>query len=499
MQPKRPPTRRLLAPLLAAGAFGCSVQQPAAEVARQPFQGRVVRVACAGEPGAGLVRDYSRAWASREGSRVEVVPYDPDRGPDAGPPADVWVLPPHTLPRLASSGLLRPTSKSLTRLDNAFGWSDLLPLYRERLLVWERTAYALPLVGESEVCCYRTDWLADSARQAAFSKKYQRKPAPPATWEAFADLAEFFRDYRPGAPGPSLPPLPADDAALDRDFFTVAACYARRAVREDERPRADQDDQLFSFHYDHRTGRPRINAPGFVYCLRLLGRLQACRPSGTAPDPAAAFRDGKAAFCLTDAAHLAEFQNAPALRDKFGVCPVPGATFFFDYATGREETAPQPNRIPYLGSAGWLAAVPKGAAEPEAAESLLADLCGRDRSGQVVIDPRSGGATRRGHFEHTRWDAFGLDPDRTRDLKEALRLTVTHPGLKNPAIRLRTPDERPHEVELLQGVRAVLAGGADPAATLAAVARRWAELDRAKGEAAHLAQYRISLGLPPQP
>jgi hypothetical protein len=36
--------------------------------------------------------------------------------------------------------------------------------------------------------------------------------------------------------------------------------------------------------------------------------------------------------------------------------------------------------------------------------------------------------------------------------------------------------------------------GADPARALAAVAERWANLDRARG-AAHLAEYRVSVGL----
>jgi multiple sugar transport system substrate-binding protein len=499
MQPKSPLTRRLFAPLLVAAAAGCS-GRPAGVEGPQPFRDKVVRVACPGSPAAAVVQAYAKAWASREGARVEVVAYDPAAGPDAGTPADAWVVPPAVLPRLAAAGLLRPVPKALAQPDNPFGWSDLLPLYRERLLVWDRTAYALPLLGESAVCCYRADWLADPARREAFERKYKRPPAPPATWEEFADLAEFFRDARPGGPGPSLPPLPAADAALGREFFAVAACYARRAVREDEPPRGDQDDQLFSFHYDHRTGRPRVDTPGFVHALRLLQRLQACRPKEAGAGPAAAFRDGKAGLCLTDAAHVSDFQKAPALRDQFGVCAPPGGAVYFDYALGKEQSAPQPNRVPYLGSAGCLAAVPQAAAEPDAAASLLADLSGRDRSAQILVDPRhGGGATRRSHFEHTRWDAFGLDPERTRDLKELLRQAVAHPGLKNPAVRLRTPDEAAHEAALVGGVRAALAGGADPAAALAGVVNRWDELDRAKGVAAHLAAYRISLGLLPQP
>jgi multiple sugar transport system substrate-binding protein len=422
------------------------------------------------------------------------VEYDPQAGPEASA-ADAWVVPAWALPRWAAAGRLRPVPKPLTQPENPYGWTELLPMFGERLLVWDRVAYGLPLLGESPVCCYRADLFGEGAHQEGFAKKYSRRPAPPRTWEEFADLAEYFRDARKA---PSLPPLPADDDGLDREFFAVAAAYARRAVSQEEAPRGDVADDLFSFHYDHRTGRPRVDAPGFVYALKLLQRLQACRPKGPAADPAEALRTGAAVLGLADVPVVASFQRSP-LRDKWGVCRVPGGGRFFDYKTGQERPAPEgSNRVPYLGASAWVAVVPTSAADPDAAFGLLADLSGRERSGQVVIDPRwGGGAVRRDHFDRTRWDAFGLDPTRTRDLKEALRETVLHPRLKNPAFRLRTPDEAPREKALLAEVRAALEKGGDPARALAAAARRWDELDRAEGPPKHLAEYRISLGLLP--
>src|SRR5436305_689927 len=77
---------------------------------------------------------------------------------------------------------------------------------------------------------------------------------PPVSWDEFATLAEFFCDKASGRSGPSLPPLPADNAALDRLFYTVAASYARRAVRVDESPGPGHAHDVFSFHYDQKTG-----------------------------------------------------------------------------------------------------------------------------------------------------------------------------------------------------------------------------------------------------
>lgn len=498
MQPKRPATFILFSALLTCLVAGCTPPPPVGIAPGQPLAGKTVRVACPQGPSAGVVRTYSKAWQSKEDAKVEVVGYDIASGPEHVK-ADVWVLPPAGMPQRAAAGLLQKLPDSIIAQESTFGWMDLLPIYREKLLRWNRAVSAVPLTGESPICVYRADFVADAARGLAFQKKYNRPLAPPRTWEEFADLAEFFRDTAPGGAKPSLPPLPADDAALDREFFTIAACYVRRPVPADNRARDDNLDQLFSFQYDHRTGKPRLATPGFVYALELLKRLQKCRPSGTADSPVDAFRDDNAALALADVSLLTTLQKTHGMADKLGVCRMPGGSRWFEYTSGKAVPVSDPagNRIPYLGSGGWLAAVPLGAAEPQAAFSLLADLAGRERSGQILIDPIfGGGPTRRDHLERTRWDSFGLEPERTRTLKDALRQTLEHSGMQNPAVCLRTSTAATHEAVLLKELRAFLkADGGDAAKTLAKVAACWEEMDKERGLEAARDDYRYSVGL----
>src|SRR5262249_37375182 len=216
-----------------------------------------------------VVRRHGKAWAAKTGGRVEVVEYDPAGDP---PAADVWVIAPARLARWAAPGELLPVPESYRERKGEYDWPTLRPLYGARLLVWGDRAYAFPLLGESPLCFYREDLLK------------QEKKGPPATWEEFAEIAEHFQKKS----GPSLPPLPAKDDDLDREFYAVAAPFVRRAVGErEENP--PPDDQAFSFHYDlkadGRTVEPSLDARGFVDALKLLRRFQAAPPTGAAPAP----------------------------------------------------------------------------------------------------------------------------------------------------------------------------------------------------------------------
>jgi hypothetical protein len=77
---------------------------------------------------------------------------------------------------------------------------------------------------------------------------------------------------------------------------------------------------------------------------------------------------------------------------------------------------------------------------------------------------------------------------------DALEQTLMHPRLRNPVVKLRTPDGAKREAIVTAELRKVLNGQAEPAAALTAAAQQWAEMNRAKGSAA-LSDYRISVGL----
>ena len=95
------------------------------------------------------------------------------------------------------------------------------------------------------------------------------------------------------------------------------------------------------------------------------------------------------------------------------------------------------------------------------------------------------------------WSGFGLDNAQTANLVSSLRRTLQHTGIKNPVLRLRTPDCREHQKIVDEAVRAALAGKIEPRLALADAAKRWQELDKSRDFKTRRAEYHYSLSLEP--
>jgi ABC-type glycerol-3-phosphate transport system substrate-binding protein len=483
--------KSLLAAFLFLGGLiavsGCG--DTAGTVAPQPTFGRV-RVACPESLGKDIVKRFARNWERQTKGTVEIVPYDP-RQDDRPDNVDALIIPAAELPHWAAADKLLPVPDSVSASED-YRWRSVLPLYGKQVISWDHKRYGLPILGEALVCVYREDWLKAPEHQKAFEAKYKHKLEAPATWEQFAEIAEYFAQANKA---PSLPPLPADDDELEREFYTIAANYAARALSGSDV--GDATEEIFSFQYDSGSGEPRIGTGGFVHALRLMKRMEACRPPDASRKPAEAFAGGQTVLCLAEPAQVAAFQQTPALKDKLGVCPLPAGGGYYQFKKPTEWVPREDNnRIAYVGG-GWVGVVPKTTADEKAAFHLLTYLGSPEVSKQIVIDAEVGGRPFRKEplSEAVYWAAFGLDPVRTSDLMDATRQMLEHRGLKNPALRLRIPDEAPHRKALEKELRAALAGDKTPEQALQDAAARWTKLDEAKGLKLHTAQYRISLGL----
>jgi ABC-type glycerol-3-phosphate transport system substrate-binding protein len=472
-----------LAAALTAGLAGCGNHKATsvATPSRARWAGVNLTVACPDGPARLLVQRHGAGWARATGANLKFVP-----PAESATGADILVFTAPELPHWAGTGALAPVPAGDAESGDgrAGEWATFLHLYKSRLLLWDETPYALPLLGDALLCVYRDDLYRDPEAQTAYREKHHTALTSPATWDEFADQAAFFAARRGK---PSLPPLPDDEDGLDRLFGAVAAPSAVQGVPEDELRRAPQSEAqtsaAHSFLYDAATGEPRVAAPGFVAALTLMRRLQPLRaPAG---DRVAALNDDRAVLAVVTLRELGQLRGGGA-ESRWGVARVPGT---------RPAGAAAVNHVPYVGAGAWVGAVVKASPNAAAAFDLLTTLSGKAVSLEVVHNPEYGcGPFRDAHLsENPRgWYTYGLDEQQTAKLIEVLR-EFANPRVINPGVALRIPDRRQHQRALLDAVRRVVAEGADPTEALTGVATRWRELDGSPEKAR--AAYRRSLGL----
>jgi ABC-type glycerol-3-phosphate transport system substrate-binding protein len=390
-----------------------------------------------------------------------------------GDDTDVGILAVPELGSWASRAELARVPSRLRFADNPYQWTGVLPIFREQLSEWGGQAQAIPLAGDGYVVLYRTDRLAEPKFVEAFAKVHGRKPAAPATWEDFADLAVQLRAT---TGQPSLAPMTGSQVA---DLtYRIAACYDRPAVASAQPGR----EGILSLLHDVTTGKPRLDAPAFAAAAELLARLAEAKcfappvPDGKPNDWIAALADG-ASLAVVSLAELSKLPRENGLVPaRFGIAPLPGTKRYFE--RDRFTNSPIPNYIPFH-SGGHVGVVRTRCANAEAAFDLLAEIGGPARSLEIVSTPGLGaGPTRLSHLERDRlhiWYGYGLDAARTKLLQQAMQLYVRQ-EVKSPALGLRGPDQ-----DVLSAVAARELGkivtGTPPAEALKNLTKAWEAID----------------------
>ncbi len=105
---------------------------------------------------------------------------------------------PSWMPDLVKAGAL----VELDELVDQHGYRDELqniaPTYRDNQMKVDDKIYGFPDDGDLFVLYYRKDLFEDPENQAAFKEQFGYDLAPPATWEQYAQIGQFFTDkYAP--------------------------------------------------------------------------------------------------------------------------------------------------------------------------------------------------------------------------------------------------------------------------------------------------------------
>lgn len=451
------------------GGCDTAATTPTPTRAPKPNDGVKLTLSCPDAAFAEAIEPMVRSWEARTGAAV-TLSRDTMKPDDA---TDLAVIPVSALGAWAEPGQLAPLPP---RLRNQV--SELLPPYAERLAAWGDQTQAVPLTGDGVVLVYRADRFADPPTAAAFLARAKRPLAPPTTWDQFAAVAAFFaeRDKRP-----SLPPLPADPARLFDLVSRVAANSDRAALSDKDLAERVKDEELLAFHFSVKTGKPRLQSPGFTAAARWLNTLAStgCLPPGASDDPVAALAEGRAVLAVLSLDQLAKLpRESGAVPTRFGIGVLPGAGWGNDAGAKPKDEKETVNYVPYF-AGGRLGVVRTRCPRPEAAFDLLAEIGGPARSAELISTPGLGAGPLRpadlGPDLFPLWLGYGFDAARSRVLQDALRHYLAD-TVKNPAFGLRGPDRDALTLTASDAFRK-LGTGAKPNDVLGEAQLAWSALD----------------------
>ena len=461
-----------------ASLGGCGDAQITSPEKPKPHDGVHLTFSCPDAAFAGAIEPMVRSWEARTGAKVTLT-RDAMTAADA---TDLAVISAGRLGEWAEPGHLAALPTRFRAGDHPLQWFGLLTDSADRLAEWGAKTQAIPLTGDGYVVVYRGDRFRDQATSADFVNQFRRPLDPPATWQDFALIAEFFakRDKKP-----SLPPFPADPARAFDFFSRVASSMDRPAFSEKDLD-GPKDTERLAFQFAIQTGAPRLRAPGFEDAAKWFADLHAAGclppvPAGGSDDPVAALAENRAVLALVSLDQLARLPRENGIVPaRFALASVPGSSRYFDPARNARIDLPAPgvNYIPHF-SGGRLGVVRSCCTNPDIAFDLLAELGGPARSAELISTPGLGaGPTRSAHLTPDRillWLGYGFEAKRSAELQDALRHYIGQ-SVKNPTYGLRGPDRAPLTEAAGRAIRK-LGTGTKPGDALTEAMSAWAAID----------------------
>lgn len=367
-------------------------------------------------------------------------------------------------------------------------WQDIMPIFRDRLMVWNGRYLTQTIDGDVHILSYRLDLFNDPQEQERFTTQYKYDLGPPETWDQYYDIAKFFTRA-----GPTTQNLWGTAEAYRRGgeqfwfFFTHAAAYTHHP------------DNPGSMFFDPDTMDAQINNPGWVKALEdYINGLNYAPPGAlgfASDDIHNIFAGGSVAmnFDWGDTGVNAADPERSLVDGHVGSAMTPGSRQIWNYQTEQWDSFDQVVRSPFLAFGGWQAAVPANSDAIEAAWNFIEWLSSPDISSELMVTPDSGiNPYRDSHFENIEGWLKIFTPKEAKLYLDAIRDSLS---ASNAALDMRIPGYFTYMQELEIQLTRALNFEISPQEALDNVANAWNALTDRFGRDKQRAAYRASMGL----
>lgn len=460
----------------------------------KPFEGmKVVVVTQEGRSIGGPVEDYGPEWEEMTGGEVElqqfafgdlfekmVTAFETGSGA-----YDVLIFPADWAGDFMAPGYLEAIPDELKQ---NIDWEDVIPLYRERIVAWGDTVYALPYDGDGHMLYYRKDLVDGGDYAAEFEEQYGYPLAEPKNWTEYRNIAEFFNNKEvDGAPIFGAMEAQKRNAQSYWVYLSRAAGYGKIP-----------GNPCFFFSCEDMT--PQVNNPGWVRALEEYIEIGQFGPpemvNWDVADTRIYFPSGMSVLNIDwgDVGPISIDESASVVKGKVGFGPLPGGEQYWDYTTG-EWVTPESgvNRAPFIAFGGWIIGVAADSDVKEAALDFAAFMARPEMVGKLAVTGGTGiNPSRYSQLETLQpWIDAGFDEASAQDYLDAILNSIADP---NAVLDLRITGSAEYLQTLDVELARAIAGEVSAQEALDNVAAQWNEITDRLGRDAQLEQYRAAVG-----
>mgnify|MGYP005846387833 CR=1 FL=1 len=461
----------------------------------QPFAGQtVVVVTQTGRSIGGPVEDHAPEWEALTGGRVELQQFAFGELFEKMITAfetgsidyDVLIFPADWAGDFMAPGYLESIPQDiLDKID----WEDVIPLYRERIVSWGDTVYALPYDGDAHMMYYRKDLVDNPEYGAEFEAQYGYPLGEPTTWSQYRDIAEFFNGREVETAGEVAPIYGVLEA--QRRNAQSYWVYLSRAAGYGKIP----GNPCFFFSCEDMT--PQVNNPGWVQALEDYVDIAQFGPpemiNYDVADTRIHFPAGMSVLNIDwgDVGPISIDPTRSVVQGDVGFGVLPGGDRYWDYEQG--VWVEEANTAPFIAFGGWIIGVAAGSDVKEAALDFAAFMAAPEMVKMLAVTPDTGiNPARFSQFEDLQlWIDAGFDEESAEDYLDAVLNTINHP---NATLDLRIVGSAEYLQTLDVEISRAVAGEISAQEALDNVANAWNEITDRLGRESQLAQYRAAVG-----
>ena len=484
-----------LALLLAAcGGAPSATTPPASGDEDKPFAGQTVTVAVGSFMSSGVTM-FQEEWEEQTGATLEVVeiPFGDlyqrlfaSFSTGAGQ-FDVAIYAANWIPEFAGAGHLLSLEDYYGEKDN---WETVLPKTQQIMYVGDKR-YSVPMDGDVLIGYYRKDALENEEYQQRFADEYDYELAPPATWDQYRDIAEFFTGWDWAGSGEDGWGVLEAQGPKDVGPFIFASRAAAYAAHP---------DQPGSFFFDPETMEPSVSNPGWVRALEDWIAIKEFGPPEMATygggDMRGNFVAGDYALGIdwADVGVIAQDEASSIVKGKLGYFVLPGSTEVWNSQTDSWDEFDEPSQAPYLGWGGWHGSVAANSDAPDAAWDFLNFIDSTENAFRAVTTPGTArNPYRTDHFsDPSAWEAAPVAYEDPAPYLEAQEASMNHP---NTQFDLRIPKAGRYFEVLDNWAQEALAGQMSAEEAFANAAEEWAQITQEAGLEEQKELYRGLYGL----